>query len=91
MNTKRAAHITLSTLFCSLFGFLGGCGGTTDTASPPRPAVTIVPSGPNTIAAWNEVASTVVQMPAATTGTESERAPNYALDLTTLQIGRAHV
>lgn len=86
MNTKRVAHMTLSTLFCSLFGFLGGCGGTTDTASPPPPAVAIATNGPNAIAAWNEIASTVVQMPAATTGTESERAPNYALDLTTLHV-----
>ena len=86
MNTKRVAHMTLSTLFCSLFGFLGGCGGTTDTASPPPPAVAIATNDPNAIAAWNEVASTVVQMPAATTGTESERAPDYALDLTTLHV-----
>ena len=51
MNTKRVAHMTLSTLFCSLFGFLGGCGDTTDTvaASPPPPAVTIATSGSNAI------------------------------------------
>lgn len=85
MNINRAKYMTIITLLCSVLSFVPGCGGSAESIRE-SPPMAIASYGANAISTWDEVASIVIQMPAATTGTESERAPDYAFDLATLHV-----
>ncbi|WIT10737.1 phosphatase PAP2 family protein [Paucibacter sediminis] len=72
------------------------CGGGSDDAPAqplqpsvtpqPEQTVTITTVGPNAVSYWNEVATTVINLPAAATGTAEEQRPNLAVDLATVHL-----
>ncbi len=60
---------------------LAGCGGG-DSSTP----ITIDAGSANAVSRWNEIASTTINQPNATTGTGEEINSNYAFDLATLHV-----
>ena len=74
---------TMPTLIATACAFatLAACGGNDDVAP-----VTITSGNADVVAQWNAIATTTVNLPAATTGTPEEQRPNYAVDLATVQI-----
>jgi PAP2 superfamily len=73
---------TVAATACAI-AVMAACGGGADSDVAP---VTITPAGPNVVSQWNEIATTTINLPAATTGTPEEQRPNYAVDLATVQI-----
>lgn len=75
-------HAWLLAAFCGALIF--GCGGGGGDAQ--GDPVTIAVAGPNAISTWNEIASSTINQPAATTGTPEEQRPIYANDLATVHV-----
>src|SRR5262249_18449924 len=69
---------------------VGACGGGGGSAPDPLASdkrVVIASNGPNAVSTWNEIAFNTVSVPGSPAGaTLAERAPNYFIDIATVQL-----
>ena len=79
---------TLIALTCasSLLTGCGGGGGTDVSPTAVDKPVAVTVTGPNAVSQWNEIATNTINQPAAATGTEAERSPEWNADLATLHV-----
>ena len=75
----------LATAFAvaGLLLLLPGCAAISPSVGPP---VTITSTGPNAVTVWDEIATSAINMPAASTGTPEERMPLTGADHATMHL-----
>lgn len=77
-DVRRAGRMLV---LVAAVAWLHGCGSDDD------PVIEVQSNGPNMVSYWDEVAAATVNAPAsASDATQSEKAPNYAFDMTSMHV-----